>query len=169
MTSSTSTGSAFSVLNSGGSPVFSAALGADRGKWGAFAHVYVLDFDSLSTAGTYTISVSGAIAASSPSFQINSGANLYSTPLANSLYFYENERDGANFIATPLRTAAAHLNDQRGKVYFSPSSNKKDSAGTLSPTGAVIDASGGWWDAGDYLKFVETTSYTVALMLEGVC
>jgi endoglucanase len=32
----------------------------------------------------------------------------------------------------------------------------------------VIDASGGWWDAGDYLKFVETHSYTVALMLEGV-
>ena len=25
-----------------------------------------------------------------------------------------------------------------------------------------MDASGGWWDAGDYLKFVETTSYVVA-------
>src|SRR5258708_7228346 len=168
MTSSTSTSSSFSVLNSGGSAVFSAALGADQGKWGTFAHVYVLDFDSVSTAGTYTISVSGAIAASSPSFQINSGANLYSTPLANSLYFYENERDGANFIATPLRTAAAHLNDQHGKVYFSPSFNRKDNAGTMTPTGAAIDATGGWWDAGDYLKFVETHSYTVALMLEGV-
>ena len=32
----------------------------------------------------------------------------------------------------------------------------------------MIDASGGWWDAGDYLKFVETHSYTVALMLQGV-
>ena len=111
MTSSASTGSSFSVLNSVGSPVFSAALGADQGKWGTFAHVYALDFDSVTTAGSYTISVSGAIAATSSSFQINSGANLYSTPLANSLYFYENERDGANFIATPLRTAAAHLND----------------------------------------------------------
>src|ERR1700719_3596781 len=168
MTSSASTGSSFSVVNSGGSPVFSAALGADQGKWGTFAHVYALDFDSVSTAGAYTISVSGAITATSSSFQINSGANLYSTPLANSLYFYENERDGANFIATPLRTAAAHLHDAHAKVYFTPSFNKKDSAGTLTPTGAVIDASGGWWDAGDYLKFVETHSYTVALMLEGV-
>ena len=31
-----------------------------------------------------------------------------------------------------------------------------------------IDASGGWWDAGDYTKYVETTSYTVALMQIGV-
>jgi len=168
MTSSASTGSSFSVVNSGGSPVFSAALGADQGKWGTFAHVYALDFDSVSTAGAYTISVSGAITATSSSFQIDSGAHLYSTPLANSLYFYENERDGANFVATPLRTAAGHLNDAHAKVYFTPSFNKKDSAGTLTPTGAVIDASGGWWDAGDYLKFVETHSYTVALMLEGV-
>ena len=168
MTSSASAGSSFSVVNSGGSPVFSAALSADQGKWGTFAHVYALDFDSVSTAGAYTISVSGAITATSSSFQINSGGNLYSAPLANSLYFYENERDGANFVATPLRTAAGHFNDAHGKVYFTPSFNKKDSAGSLTPTGAVIDASGGWWDAGDYLKFVETHSYTVALMLEGV-
>lgn len=168
MTSSASTGSSFSVVSSGGTIAYSATLGTDQGKWGTFAHVYALDFDSVSTAGTYTISTSGAITATSPSFQIDNGANLYSTPLANSLYFYENERDGANFIATPLRTAAGHLNDAHAKVYFSPAFNKRDNAGTLTPTGAVIDASGGWWDAGDYLKFVETHSYTVALMLEGV-
>ena len=31
--------------------------------------------------------------------------------------------------------------------------------------GARIDATGGWHDAGDYLKFVETTSYVAAVML----
>jgi len=60
------------------------------------------------------------------------------------------------------------LNDAHAKVYFTPTFNKKDNAGTLTPTGAVIDASGGWWDAGDYMKFVETHSYVVALMLVGV-
>ena len=40
--------------------------------------------------------------------------------------------------------------------------------GDLSPLGVRIDASGGWWDAGDYLKFVQTTSYTDALLLVGV-
>jgi len=168
MTPTSSAGASFSVLNSSGSPVFSAAIGLDQGTWGTFAHVFALDFDSVSTAGTYTISVSGSISASSPAFRIDAGANLYSTPLANTLYFYQNERDGANFISTPLRTAAGHLNDQHAKVYFTPTFNKKDNAGPLTPTGAVIDASGGWWDAGDYMKFVETHSYTVALMLVGV-
>ena len=134
-----------------------------------FTHVFALDFDAVSTAGTYTISVSGSISASSPSFRIDTGANLYSTSLANTLYFYQNQRDGANFIATPLRTAAGHLNDQSAKVYFTPTMNRNGHfPGDLTPTGAVIDASGGWWDAGDYLKFVETHSYTVDLMLVGV-
>jgi len=31
----------------------------------------------------------------------------------------------------------------------------------------TIDASGGWWDAGDYLKFVHATAYVEALMLVG--
>ena len=168
MSSASSTGASFSVLNSSGSPVFSAAIGPSQGSWGSFTHVYALDFDSVTTPGTYTISVTGSISVSSLRFPIDTGANLYATPLANTLYFYENERDGANFIATPLRTAAGHLNDAHAKVYFTPTFNKKDNAGPLTPTGAVIDASGGWWDAGDYMKFVQTHSYTVALMLVGV-
>jgi len=168
MSSAASAGASFSVLNSTGTPVYSAAIGASQGAWGTFTHVYALDFDSVTTLGTFTISVSGSITATSPNFQIGTGSALYAAPLTNTLSFYQNERDGANFIASPLRTAAAHLNDAHAKVYFSPTFNKKDSAGALTPTGAVIDASGGWWDAGDYLKFVETHSYTVALMLEGV-
>jgi len=168
MSSASSTGASFSVLNSTGSPVFSAAIGASQGSWGTFTHVYALDFDSVATPGTYTISVSGSISAASVAFRIDTGANLYTTPLANTLFYYENERDGANFIATPLRTAAGHLNDAHAKVYFTPTFNKKDNAGPLTPTGAVIDASGGWWDAGDYMKFVQTHSYVVAFMLVGV-
>jgi len=67
-----------------------------------------------------------------------------------------------------LRTAPGHLNDESAKVYLTPTFDKKDNAGALTATGAVIDASGGWWDAGDYMKFVETHTYTVAMMLVGV-
>jgi hypothetical protein len=158
-------------LNSSGATVFGpAAIGARLGSWStSYPDVYALDFDSFVTAGTYTIDVSGPIAAASPGFRIDSAANLYSSALANSLYFYENERDGPNFISTPLRTAAGHLNDASAAVYTSPKFDSNDNIiGSLSPTGSTINAEGGWWDAGDYLKFVQTHSYVVALMLIGI-
>ena len=168
MASASEAGATFSVKNSGGTTVASGAVSATIGSWGTFPNVYAIDFDSVSAAGSYTITVTGPVAATSPSFKIDTAANLYSAPLANTLSFYENERDGPNYIPSPLRTAPGHLNDQQAKVYFTPTFNKKDNAGALTPTGATIDASGGWWDAGDYMKFVQTHSYTVALMLVGV-
>ena len=170
MASASETGATFNVKNSSGTTVYSAPIGLNLGAWsGSYPNVYALDFSSVSTAGTYTIAVSTPIAATSPSFRIDTAANLYSTPLANTLYFYENERDGPNFIPTALRTAAGHGNDASAKVYLTPSMNKNGRfSGDLTPTGAVIDASGGWWDAGDYLKFVQTHSYTVSLLLIGV-
>jgi endoglucanase len=169
MTSTTETGATFKVVNSSGTSVFNAGVAAKLGSWGSFSNVYALDFDAVTTPGTYTISVTGPASATSPSFLIDVAANVYATPLANSLYFYENERDGANFVATPLRTASSHLNDSAANVYLTPNVNKNGRfSGDLTPTGAQIDASGGWWDAGDYLKFVQTESYTAALMLIGV-
>src|SRR5882757_7506817 len=104
-----------------------------------------------------------------PYFRARSSEQLYSQGLANALNFYQNQRDGQHFIKTPLRTAAGHLNDQHAAVFSSPQFDADDNIlGDLQPVGGAIDASGGWWDAGDYLKFVETHSYTVALMLEGV-
>ena len=169
MSSTAETGGTFNVLNSSGTSVYFAAIGAQLGSWGSFANVYALDFDAVTTSGNYTIAIHGPVAATSPSFAIDLAANLYADPLANSLYFYQNERDGANFISTQLRNAGGHLNDSVASVYLTPKVNKNGRfSGDLSPTGAHIDASGGWWDAGDYLKFVQTESYTVALMLAGV-
>jgi endoglucanase len=168
MASGAETAATFAVKNSSGTTVYSASVGTSLGAWGTFSSVYALDFDSVSTAGTYTISVASPIAATSPAFKIDTAANLYSTPLANALYYYESERDGPNYIQNALRTAPGHLNDESATVYLTPTFDKKDNAGALTATGAVIDASGGWWDAGDYMKFVETHSYTVAMMLVGV-
>src|SRR5882724_11491363 len=98
MSSTAETGGTFNVLNSSGTSVYSAVIGAQLGSWGSFANVYALDFDAVTTSGTYTIAIHGPVAATSPSFAIDLAANLYADPLANSLYFYQNERDGANFI-----------------------------------------------------------------------
>jgi len=176
MASGSESGATFSVKNSGGTTVFGpAAISANLGSWSSsYPDVYGLDFDALTAVGTYTITVSGPIAASSPSFSIGTAANVYTTPLSNSLFFYQNERDGQNFVATPLRTAAGHVNDASATVYVTPAMNNNGRfSGSLSPatfngSQLTIDAMGGWWDAGDYMKFVETHSYTVAVMLVGI-
>jgi endoglucanase len=168
MATGSESGATFAVKNANGVVVYAGLVGTSAGKWGKFSAVYPLDFNPVSTPGTYTLSVSGRIMATSPAFRIDTPIHLFSTPLANALYFYQSERDGPDFIANPLRTAPGHLNDESATVYFTPKFDADDNAGPLTASGAVIDGSGGWWDAGDYMKFVETHSYTVAMMLVGV-
>jgi endoglucanase len=170
MASAAETGATFSVRNAAGVSVYSAPVGANLGKWSpGYPDVYALDFNQAMTAGTYTITVTGPIAATSPSFRIDTGTNLYAGALANSLSFYQTERDGPDFIANALRTAQGHLNDQNAMTYLTPNATSSGSfKGDLTPLGVTINAAGGWWDAGDYLKFVQTTSYTVDLLLAGV-
>src|SRR5215470_8947939 len=80
MSSAAETGATFVIKNSSGSTVFGpAAIGTNLGSWSnGYPDVYALDFDSLSTAGTYSISVSGPIAASSPAFKVDIASNVYS-------------------------------------------------------------------------------------------
>jgi len=170
MASGAEAGASFSVRNASGATVFSGPIGPNLGSWSsAYPNVFALDFDSVSAAGTYTISVTGPIPATSPSFTIDSGAGVYGGALANALAFYQTERDGPNFIASPLRTAPAHLNDQNAMTYLTPHANSSGRfSGDLTPLGIRLDASGGWWDAGDYIKGKETLGYTTALLLSGV-
>jgi endoglucanase len=167
MTTSAVTGAKFALLNSAGSAVLSGSVGAKLGTFGSFT-VYPIDF-TFKTPGTYSLKISGPVSATSLSFPIDTAPKVYAAPLANSLNFYQVERDGPKFIPSPLRSAAGHLNDEKGTVYSTPSFDGNDLIlGKLSPTGDTVDVNGGWWDAGDYLKFVQTHSYTVALMLIGV-
>ena len=170
MASAAETGAMFSVQNASGVIVYSAPVGASLGKWSpSYPYVYALDFNQVMTAGTYTITVTGPVAATSLSFRIGTGAGLYAGALANSLSFYQTERDGPDFIPNALRTAAGHLNDQNAMTYLTPNASSSGSfKGDLTPLGVRINAAGGWWDAGDYLKFVQTTSYTADLLLAGV-
>jgi endoglucanase len=170
MASVVETGATFSVRNASGAPVFSAPIGANLGSWSStYSNVYALDFNAVATPGSYTISVSGPVPATSPSFKIDTGTNVYATPLANAVSFYQTERDGPDFIPNDLRTAPAHLNDQNAMTYLTPNVNSSGRfSGDLSPLGTRIDASGGWWDAGDYIKGVQTLGYTTDLLLAGV-
>ncbi|MFI5287126.1 MAG: glycoside hydrolase family 9 protein [Candidatus Dormibacteria bacterium] len=167
MTSWTMPGAAFRVVDSRGVVEFASAIGAGQGSWSStYSHVYALDFDTVNRTGSYRIVVSeGSMQVRSPTFRIDTAARLYAGAMANSLSFYENERDGLNFIPSPLRRTPGHLNDASAMTYLIPDVNSNGNfKGDLTALGVSIDASGGWWDAGDYLKFTETTSYVVGMM-----
>jgi endoglucanase len=170
MSSVDATGATFNVKTAAGTVVFSGQAGASLGSWSnAYSFVHPLDFDAVSTAGSYVIEVAGPPAAASPSFRIDSGQNVYAGTLANALSFYQTERDGPNYIPNALRSAPGHLNDQNAMTYLTPHANSSGHfPDDLDPLGVRIDASGGWWDAGDYIKGVETLGYTTALLLHGV-
>ncbi len=150
----------------------SGAARQDLGAWSArYGWVWAARFTGVRAPGRYRLGILGDASAASPWFTIGPAAQLYARPLANALYFYENERDGPDFIHTPLRSAPGHLNDLSAMTYRSPPVDENgDFKGSLAryATGTAINASGGWFDAGDYLHFVETTSYTEAILLQGI-
>lgn len=170
MASDVETGATW-TLKRGTTTAATGAIGTDLGSWSkAYPHVYALDVPAQSTAGTYALTVSGPVTATSPSFKIDIGQNIYAGALANALNFFQVQRDGANFVPSTLRTAAGHLNDANAMSYLVPNYNAGSGrfSGDLTATGNRLNASGGWFDAGDYLKFVMATSYADALMLTGV-
>jgi endoglucanase len=178
MSTAAETGARFGVLNSKGAVVFSGDIGALLGIWSNSStliyKVYALDF-TVPSGDIYKITVLGPVPAVSPKFAVNSPEVLYPGLLLNTLFFYETERDGKNFIPNALRTAPGHLKDANAHVYDTPPLDANDFVDNVPPTPPLvganlpnIDASGGWWDAGDYEKYVETTSYTVALMEIGI-
>ncbi|HTG48152.1 MAG TPA: glycoside hydrolase family 9 protein [Actinomycetota bacterium] len=170
LASAPETGATFAVRN-GTTDVFGAPIGADQGRWSpTFPHVYVLDFDGVTAPGVYTIEVTGSQTAVSPPFRVDAAPAVDAGVVANALAFYRNERDGVASRGSPLPTKAGHLNDRSAMTYATPryDADSGEYRGRLRALGTRIDAAGGWWDAGDYLKFVETTSYTDAILLSGI-
>jgi endoglucanase len=178
MSPTVTNGNSFSVIDSNGAIARTGRVGALLGKWGhsrkVSYNIYALDFN-VPGGSVYTITVSGTKSVTSPSFAVDSPQKLYSGLLLNTLFFYQTQRDGANFVPNALRTAAGHLKDSNAAVYLTPPLDGNDFINNVPPAPPLvsaglpnINAGGGWWDAGDYEKYVETVSYTAALMEIGV-
>ncbi len=107
MASGPENGATFSVRDASGSVVYTGSLGAKQPRWSTrYPYVYALDLSPASAPGDYSIAVDGPIDAASPTFRIDAGAAVYAGPLANALSFYQDERDGPDFIPSALRTRA---------------------------------------------------------------
>src|SRR2546428_1479904 len=97
-------GQTFEVRTSwGAGRVFTGKVGADRGRYGQFAHVYELDFSPLAVKGRFVVRIGGV---ASPVFPVTEDA--HAQLLAKSLVFFRVQHCGVG----PARGhAACHSQD----------------------------------------------------------
>ncbi|MFC3992895.1 glycoside hydrolase family 9 protein [Actinoplanes siamensis] len=152
-------GARATVVDQRGNPVLMVIAGASRGAWNArYRAVNPLDLTDLRTPGTYRVRLDDRFSAQSPQFRIGDGGTLYAPLLADSVRYFQSHRDGADQVDVQRRPA--HADDRAATVYRTPDHDDAP----LEATGARIDAEGGWYDAGDYLKFTHTTAYALVVM-----
>lgn len=135
------------------------SMGAQSSRWPA---VKLLDLSRLRRPGAYSVRVGGA---RSPVFRIRPPAALYAPLVGRAVGFLQTQRDGTQVAPGRLRRQPSHLSDASAQVYAAPRYRGLRLTAPLQPTGVTRDVSGGWFDAGDYLKFVETASFTDAVLL----
>jgi hypothetical protein len=162
-------GARFKVVDRKDKVVTAGRLGAVTGHWNAkFPSVRIVDLSALDKPGTYRIVLSGSAAGRSPAFRIADASELMTPLVRDNVRFLQAQRDGADVIHGTLSHGPSHLADEDATVYADP---HYDAAGEelldehLTPTGVRADVSGGWFDAGDFLKFTGTTSYSTAELL----
>ena len=142
----------FNILNEKNKIVYEGEL-VDKGSWDTSGeHILLGDFTRLTRAGNFLIQLNTGI--TSASFQI--APWIYETALdasIKSFYFQRASMAIEEQYGGIYKRASGHPDDQ---CFFHPSTGKTD--GTLN-------SPGGWYDAGDYGKYVVNAAITVGQML----
>jgi len=135
----------FVIINSSNkSIVFSGLLEKQVHSFGSFKYCYELNFSRLDLPGTYKIKINGE---NSEPFRI--GDNIFNNVVDSLMLFFREQRCGPT---DPILHKPCHLSDVVRLV-----GDKNDSKG--------IDLTGGWHDAGDYIKFLSTSAYTTYMLI----
>lgn len=127
----------FEVVDSASTTiVYSAPTGDSYGAYGPFIQSYRLDFSELKVPGTYFVRMGET---SSPMFKIND--EVYTGAADFALKYMRQQRSGYN----PFLKDSCHTQD--GYTMYGP-----------MPDSTIIDVSGGWHDATDYLQYATTSA-----------
>jgi hypothetical protein len=169
MTTIAAPGQHFTVRNGSGGPVLAGVAGGSLGSWNAaYPAVYPLDLSALHAVGRYTVDVAG-VAGATTTIRVVKKSELGPPQLRNFAAFFQAQRDGAHVIAGPLSRKPSHLRDAAATVYDWPTYEDPDSdvivGKKLHPLRGPVNVAGGWFDAGDFIKFAHTTAYADTLLL----
>ncbi len=114
--------------------------------------ILAADFSGLQTAGEYYLSVDAYQVDDSPSFTVNE--NIYHALIVDGVRYFYLQRSGIHLedrFAGEFAREAGHMQDAEA-VFRSGSQSPKD-------------VSGGWYDAGDYGKYVNAGATAVSDLL----
>jgi endoglucanase len=152
------TSAQFYILRTGARPdtVFRGMSSSPKASKNSSLQVSLLDFSALQMPGNYTIHI-GNVPASYP-FSISTTA-LRATAISSLKgFYYQRVSQPLEFVYAGTWARAAGHPDTA--VYIHPSAaNKYRLAGT------VISSPGGWYDAGDYNKYIVNSGITVGTLL----
>jgi endoglucanase len=142
------------------------------GRWNRNYHgVYDVAFTRLREPGRYRIVVRGNAHAVSPAFRVATRKAIYGALLRNGVRFDQVQRDGANVVRGRLGRKPAHLHDRHAHVYawptFVPGSDEITDHNLHRIGKRTPNVAGGWYDAGDYLKFTHSSAYATDILLFG--
>jgi Glycosyl hydrolase family 9/Cellulase N-terminal ig-like domain len=169
MTTATVARPTFAVTDGAGRVVLTGRAGPSAGAWNAhYRGVYPLDFSRLHRRGTYRLVVASLHVRSVP-FRIDRAEALWQPRVADVVAFFQAQRDGRHVLGGPLHRKPSHLNDASAGIYAHPQYEDPDSdvivGSSLQRIGGPVDLEGGWFDAGDFIKFTHTTAYADSLLL----
>lgn len=125
--------------------IFTSYFGSSLGVYGNFPFSYSIDFSKIKSSGEYYFQY-----AQQKTFSFKIGSNVYNGLADSLLQFFKVQRCG---YTEPLLHKVCHISDVSNLVDGKRSFSKK------------IDVTGGWHDAGDYVKFLNTTSFATYMLL----
>ncbi|WP_221325891.1 glycoside hydrolase family 9 protein [Actinoplanes sp. L3-i22] len=153
-------GATATVVDEHGNPVLTVAAGPSRGDWNTrYRAINPLDLTALRTPGNYRVRMNDRFTAESPVFRVDAAGKLYTPLVADTVQYFQAHRDGADQVGSAWQRTSAHLDDRSATVYQTPGDDAD-----LTATDTRVDVEGGWYDAGDYLKFTHTTAYALVVM-----
>lgn len=150
----------FEIVGVDGKPAFTGALGA-AGVWAPSGEtVRIADFSAFTTAGTWRIKVAG-LPLSDPFTVGPSRYRALGDAALKAFYFNRSSMALAPQYAGVWARPAGHPDD-KVRVHASAASRAR-------PEGTIFASPGGWYDAGDYNKYIVNSgisTYTLIAALE---
>ncbi|MDE6004621.1 MAG: glycoside hydrolase family 9 protein [Oscillospiraceae bacterium] len=154
--------STFEVKDASGNVVYTGTSSATKEDKTAGEFVQELDFSELKTPGTgYTVSANGV---TSLSFDI--GDNIYDGLLTDAMNYYYLNRSGTDIEAAYISDSKGHSSsNSTGSLTLARKAGHSPDTAEVSDEWVFIyasepsysksiDVTGGWYDAGDYGKYV---------------